>query len=261
MRIPTSLVVMSCVTALPFGLAIRDTVRHSPRGDELDLTGERARARELREKEQLEEARAQAEYEARRREHERRLDALYGPTPASEGHAFDNAGGPTSIEVGMADCDRMHEKLRAAWGPPTDDVWVDPTTHHRASLTGDDCILTFEPYLDVDAWVARLPFDLLGKPTATSLEPMPGVGYGHDGTLLDVEPDDHNKIIAINAIAFTDRESQAAIVEALSVRLRARPMQSATDPNVWTWPSTPVVRFDASGASRFSVQIGKPSWQ
>ncbi len=96
MRIPTSVVVMSLLTAVPFGLGIKDTLSKKQSSsfdeDELDLGGDRARARarEARYAEYEREAAREAEERTvRREERTAKLDLLYGKHPASLGSLFD----------------------------------------------------------------------------------------------------------------------------------------------------------------------------
>lgn len=96
MRIPPSVIVMSVLTAVPFGLGIRDTLKHNDAGaDELDDGFDfGSRKRSARERAELaayeaELAREAAEREAQNRARLATLDQLYGATPASMGSMFD----------------------------------------------------------------------------------------------------------------------------------------------------------------------------
>src|SRR5690348_1005184 len=96
MRIPTSVIVMSVVTAVPFGLGIRDTLdkKDSHADDELgvlDFSGKRsARERERAlEEYQAEMQREAAEREARAKAKLAKLDELYGAKPAQMGALLD----------------------------------------------------------------------------------------------------------------------------------------------------------------------------
>ncbi len=96
MRIPTSVFVMSVVTAVPFGLGIRDTLKHEDvsaeeYGDDIDFGGSRDRAERVR-------ALAEYEAEARREQAEREvksaariatLDQLFGEKPGQMGTLFE----------------------------------------------------------------------------------------------------------------------------------------------------------------------------
>jgi hypothetical protein len=96
MRIPPSVMVMSLLTAVPFGLGIRDTLNSKNRD-----RSERERMESAkREKERAMSYEAQAAYEAeaRRAEEDRqelvreqlaKLDQLYGANPAHMGTLFD----------------------------------------------------------------------------------------------------------------------------------------------------------------------------
>lgn len=297
MRIPASLVgsrwlIPLCVTAVPFGLAIRDTVRHTPRGDELDLTGEQTRARDARARAEREEAKARAEYEAEQRAREARLLQLFGKTPASLGSLFEGVtlGAPAEsfqteearqriydaiqfhaleiafltdknldgirIDISQSECDRLHSLLDAAWRPSSNDVWLDPATHQRAAFSADDCSLVFDRYLDAADWVALLPLHL---DDTTFPFAYPGVGSGRGGARC--YRDFAGIVRGVNITGDTDLDTQAKIRDALAARLNVQPVPSADDANVWLYNSKPPVRFDASGASRFSIQIGRPTWQ
>ncbi|NVB82307.1 MAG: hypothetical protein HOV81_28260 [Kofleriaceae bacterium] len=95
MRIPTSVFVMSVLTAVPFGLGIKDTLTHKQPtfdDDAFDFTADSARDR-ARERRYAEYER-QAEQEKlertkRRDERTAKLDTLYGKQPASLGSLFD----------------------------------------------------------------------------------------------------------------------------------------------------------------------------
>lgn len=96
MRIPPSVIVMSVVTAVPFGLGIRDTLKHQDAGaDELDDGFDfGSRKRSARERAELaayeaELAREAAEREAQNRARIATLDQLYGAAPAAMGSLFE----------------------------------------------------------------------------------------------------------------------------------------------------------------------------
>jgi len=100
MRIPTSVIVMSLLTAAPFGLAIRDTVKNKPgseleelyagleSGGEYSSAEERKREAELMAEYEAERAQEEAETRRKRRENEKRLDTLFGQEKASMGSYF-----------------------------------------------------------------------------------------------------------------------------------------------------------------------------
>ena len=180
---------MSLVTAVPFGLAIRDTVRHpSANEDALDFDGSHARARALAAEQarwEAEERAAQARHEAARA---KAIHALYGAAPASLGSVFDgiHLGAPSTefqpdaarraiqalesesgievafdtdfaqlrgITVDLGDtCDDLATQLRAAWGASPWATWRAPDGQ-RAHLDTDACSLTFDRSVDAAAWV------------------------------------------------------------------------------------------------------------
>ena len=94
MRIPPSVIVMSLVTAVPFGLGIHDTLtkKEAVAADhEYDFSGKRSaaeRARALAEYE-AEQRRELAERERARAERIAKLDTLFGHEPAMLGSLFD----------------------------------------------------------------------------------------------------------------------------------------------------------------------------
>lgn len=90
MRIPPSVIVMSLVTAVPFGLAIRDSLRHhepataDDSDDDLDLGGRRAALKEFKAQQREADERKQL----REAEQTKQLDGLFGAQPASLGGRF-----------------------------------------------------------------------------------------------------------------------------------------------------------------------------
>jgi hypothetical protein len=95
MRIPPSVIVMSVVTAIPFGLGVRDTLKHkdvsAEEYDDLDF-GDRRSARERRaelEEYEAERRREQLEREAKSEARIAQLDQLIGDKPAQMGSLFD----------------------------------------------------------------------------------------------------------------------------------------------------------------------------
>lgn len=203
MRLPPSVVAMSLITAVPFGLAIRDTIRHpSANQDALDFDGSRARAREeAAAQERWDEAQraAEAEHDAARA---RAIHRLYGAAPASLGSVFDgiHLGADStdfqpesarkaiqalqedsgieinfvadtvrleSIAVDLGDsCDDLANQLRAAWGVSPAETWLGPDGQ-RARLDSDACTLTFDRAVDAAAWLDR---------SATAIVPLAELG-------------------------------------------------------------------------------------
>jgi hypothetical protein len=280
MRIPPSMIVMSVVVAGLFGLGIRDTVGKTQRAEELDLTGERARARAQLEQMRAKEAAIRREFEERQHVREAKLDSLIGKRRGTPGTFFDgiSLGAPMEafqteearqriydamadhfvevsfrgidhlyaihVEVPHSVCDSFHTRLSHAWGASSEDTWLE-----------------FSSYLEPGEWVARLPFDAIGRTEHDVPASMPGTGNGHSYTAISVERDDHDRIKAINVVANADIATQELIRDAISARLGVNAEASTQDRLVLVWNTKPKVRLDTSGASRFSVQIGTPSWQ
>lgn len=130
---------------------------------------------------------------------------LFGPTPASFGPAFgplqlgaqftawETAGVKAAIQAIEAGgivwvtsdrppygatidsialefagpCSSIRAEFVARWGATADDIWVDPSAHHRARFDLAACQLRVESYLDVDAWIAD---------TATAPLPLGAIG-------------------------------------------------------------------------------------
>jgi hypothetical protein len=97
MRIPPSVIVMSLLTAVPFGLGIRETLakKDAPAEDRYDSDlgfGSRRSSRESRralEEYEAELAREAKEREARKLERMTQLDQVFGPKPAMMGSLLD----------------------------------------------------------------------------------------------------------------------------------------------------------------------------
>ena len=108
MRIPASVIVMSLVTAVPFGLAIRDTARHHDNAadDEVDFDGtataRRERVADMKAYEE-QEAKDKAEAAERRALVVKRFHEMYGAQPASLGSLFDG------IKLGEHATEVLHE--------------------------------------------------------------------------------------------------------------------------------------------------------
>jgi hypothetical protein len=142
-RIPTSLLVMPLVAAIPFGLAVRDTI-HQRAADE--------RGAQLAMHEQLQRAADQAAT-AGRRARFAALHDLYGARPASRGPAARE----DAIVVGHRGedvCEELDTQLRAGWGQPARPAtWLDATAHTRATFEVADCTLRFSSYTPLAEWI------------------------------------------------------------------------------------------------------------
>lgn len=326
MRIPPSVIVMSVVTAVPFGLGVRDTFRHEDAGaDDVGLGfGSRQSAREQAELEAYEaEMRAeQMEREARAKARLDQLDQLFGAKPAAMGSLLDgivlgasagsfqpehvrrrielasrdglitvsfdvDAKSLNGVEVAVNSdyetvdaCDKLGEKLGAAWGASTNGVWLDPATHQRAALDLDDCRLRFERYVESAAWVAQLPLAAIGASADALTEQLagagnadldgdrvywsaPGLRYGKAETRLEAYVV-NGKIVGFKATVDSDFDSTLAVRDALSAKLKAQPTKNADDAaedlNVWEWKRRVPVSLDQFDTDRFSVLVGKMPW-
>jgi hypothetical protein len=205
MRIPPSAIVMALVVAVPFGFAVRDTLK----GNDAQTKQEREQA-ELRAEEaklQAEQAaEEQAQYEREKKltaEREQTFATVIGAEPATLGDRFggvqvgakatddldeklgamdavldvtnhglqlrgDGTIASVSFTFGDTHCEKMREIIQAAWGPATaaDEIWIDRVHHRRASLGGLLCVLHFDQIVDDAAWAkAALP-KLIGKTPA-----------------------------------------------------------------------------------------------
>jgi len=190
MRIPPSAIVMSLLVAVPFGLAIRDSLK----GNDLQSKMDREVVEELEraakaQAEQAEEAKREAEAEKARDEHRKKTFAsLIGTTRGSLGAQFSvqvgeqppdgfeakldaiedlefrdsmmpgmqlrGDGTLTSVTLPLGDehCSEMRTALEHAWGTAEDDIWIDTEHSRRASLGGLLCVLHFDQFVDDAAW-------------------------------------------------------------------------------------------------------------
>ena len=201
MRIPPSVIVMSLVTAVPFGFAVRASLRHQD--GKID---EQARARAEAEQRARDYAEQEAQ-EARERDLAKArqragIEQLFGPTPATLGSLFHGMtldqpkgslvpepvkteammvdlhiniryepnGALTKVHLGAADrdlCSAITDRLDAIWhdGTPVDQaiVWLDPATHQRAVLLAVDseCSVDFTQYVPVEVWFDRSPASIV----------------------------------------------------------------------------------------------------
>jgi hypothetical protein len=205
MRIPPSAIVMTLVIAVPFGFAIRDSLK----GNDAQSKKEQAEKEVAAEQASLlaeQKDREAKEYEAQKLVDAKRkqtLASLIGATRGSLGDRFkgtqvgmalsaefetslngidgleDRDGekpglqlrgngdiAAVSFTIGDEHCGEMRQALVAAWGEGTDDVWVDSEHARRASLGGLLCILHFDQIVDDKTWTkAALP-NLIGKTPA-----------------------------------------------------------------------------------------------
>jgi len=180
MRIPTSVVVMSLITAVPFALAVRDTVKPHPKTlDEMTDAEREAHFEQEMQKEAAEEAAREAANTAKRAE---TYKTFFGSKPAQLGSYFTGAqlGMPVdqpkfdslasntlveainfvgehtldSIRISESEhCDALHSAMVAAWQDSSDGVFLDTANHQRASY--HDCTVTFDRYVEVNQWIDK----------------------------------------------------------------------------------------------------------
>jgi hypothetical protein len=205
MRIPASAIVMTLVVAVPFGFAVRDTLK----GNDAQTREQREQAAMRADEDKLhaeEVAEQQAQYEREKKltaERGETFATLIGKQPATLGERFGGTqvgmkapddfedqlgrvdevldvtnhglqlrgdGGVASVSFTFGDthCDQIRDIVKAAWGPATadDEIWIDLAHHRRASLGGLLCVLHFDQIAEDPAWAkAALP-KLLGKTPA-----------------------------------------------------------------------------------------------
>lgn len=326
MRIPSSVVVMSLLTAVPFGLGIKDTLQHKQSSideddDAFDFGGNRARVRATQRRyAEYEREAAQEALERTKRREERtaKLDTLYGKQPASLGSLFDGihlgAGAGSfqpetareriydatrdgflnvvfdvdttqlrglSVEIGTVDysestdetCEKLRDKLTAAWGTTAGSTWLDPSTHQRATVDSAYCALRFDRYLEPTDWLASVHMEAIGMkadklvelagPTAEVQEDMiswqvPGVGFGSKSTTVEAYLE-NGKVVTIAAITDGDFDTIAAIRDAISAKRKADPTTDE-DTGAWTWKGKVPVTLDNTRVARFQLTVGKGSW-
>jgi hypothetical protein len=324
MRIPPSVIVMSVVTAVPFGLGVRDTLKHkdvtAEEYDGLDF-GEgrsaRERSRELEEYE-AEARREQLEREAKSKERIAQLDQLVGAKPAQMGSLFDGivlgagAGSfqPENVRLRIENatrdgfmsvsfdadakalngidvivgsdydssdaCEELLKKLDAKWGSPTNNAWLDPATHQRASFDTDSCKLRFDRYVEPTDWVAALPIAAVGSSTAKFTAQLtagdvdqndervvwtsPGVGYGKGPSHYEAWIT-NGKVTGFTMSGDSDFDTILAVRDAMSAKLKAQPKKTAdeydAEYSTYEWKRRPYVRLATTGTDRFTVTVEK----
>jgi hypothetical protein len=201
MRIPPSAIVMTLVVSVPFGLAIRDSLKGNDRQSKQDRELEEARQYEEKARaDQLAEEKREADAEKARDEHRKqtfasllgttrgmlgtRLGAQIGDVPpdgfentldsledlefsdgVTPGNQLRGDGKLTSVSlpVGDAHCGDMRNALEHAWGTAADDIWIDTDHSRRASLGGLLCVLHFDQFVDDAAWAKTALPKILDK--------------------------------------------------------------------------------------------------
>jgi len=202
MRVPTSAIVMTLIVAVPFGFAIRDSLKGNDAQTALDDEETQMREAEAKYKAQ-EVAEQQAQYEREKQDkadREKMYKQLIGADKATLGAMFDGASvgaqppaefedklaeavakldntgenfglqlqgdgriASVSFPIGEAHCDDIKPVLAAAWGEAPDDIWIDLAHKRRASLSGLLCVLHFDQIVDDATWVKNAMPRLVGK--------------------------------------------------------------------------------------------------
>lgn len=200
MRVPPSMIVMGLLTAIPFGIAIKQTMHKSPDADrELEESIDPDLARERRSMERAAEYEKQYEAERQAQEVEKakaraQHKQLIGREPATLGPALsmfqwgkrsDDApsiGGvtvtPTYAVNGLVslsvrffeDCNNFATDIDTTWGAPVGDglkeTWAKDGVH--ATFDSGGCTLSFDKTATAEQWIAHgdaslVPIDWAGK--------------------------------------------------------------------------------------------------
>lgn len=207
--LPASTILLAVATAIPFGLAIRDTLAGTyEASDEVHDEGELSDD-ELARIERVEALDAAADLEiakVERQERVARLARLIGDEVATPGPLFSSIHlgdpvGTSSVESTAdaqlmllddgvtshslylklhdreGDCEQLERSVRNAWGEPGafDDRWIWVIPSQRAIWNPEDCSLTFERLSALDAFfglTSQIPLVAIGKPPATLLDDL-----------------------------------------------------------------------------------------
>ena len=206
MRIAPSVIVLPLILAVPFGLAIRDSLHGDDRAGAAARTAAAAADLEATQHAELVAAEREQYERGERLAAERHawLGALIGSEPATLGPALAHtqlgelasandvtvpqspavvassiqlARDGTVLEVALAiekaSCRDLRDTLVKAWGEahPLDAssaIWIDPAHHRRASVLDRDgeCTLSFDRVVGDAAWVAMVLPGVLGETSA-----------------------------------------------------------------------------------------------
>ncbi len=282
MRIPPSAIVMSLVAAVPFSLAIRDTITHrdrlAQRNDERQViaTDEQTELAFEAQREQQ----VAAEQALRDQERHAKASQLVGKAFVTPGPAFGRItlGGPNTdgdatvvldahdtvlvmsskLDDDDAGCSTLAEVAAKTWGEPAHDhVWLDLATHHRASI-GPECALELARFDEPIAWVAQLPLAAVGGSRAelakrfASQDADPDAAWlapGLDGdeltTLWPVYDVAHpDKLLGLDLSTNATPETARRVLEALAARIGTKPTHG--DDDVYRWKSVRVEIADGN---------------
>jgi hypothetical protein len=290
MRIPPSVFVMSLVTAVPFGLAVKDTL-HPPK----------TRAEIEADKERQYELDMQKQAEADRQAEEQRTATVFGGLlgePGKLGTYLDGiaVGAPAdqaeqikeraanasdlidfvytehdgkvesiAIAAGGGSCSDLLRAVRTKWGEGP--RWIDAATHTYAQLDEDDCELTLDRYVDVEQFLdktlaASIPIGALGKAFDALPEDLQqydtparlGLAQGGPAN-IELSSNDAGKVIGLSASFKVDALAEPAVL----ARLQQLFGKGTQDPDTgeWDWKGKVPVHYAYSNAHGY-LDIGQP---
>ncbi|HEX5063000.1 MAG TPA: hypothetical protein VFV99_26680, partial [Kofleriaceae bacterium] len=177
-------------------------------------------------------------------------------------------------------CEKLDDKLTAAWGHPTNDAWLDTATHQRATLDKDDCKLRFDMYVEPADWVAQLPLAAVGSSAeklsqqlggSGSVESdddrlywnVPGLRFGKGDTKIEAYAV-NGKIVGFKVTASSDFDSTLAVRDAISAKLKKQPKSEDSEYessfHLYQWKTRVPVSLETSDSDRFTVMVGKMPW-
>ena len=291
MRIPPSVFVMSLVTAVPFGLAVRDTLHpHKTRAEiaadneqqyELDMQKQEAADRQAEEQRKATVMKGLLGDKGKLGAY---FDGIAIGAPVAQAEAihdrtlntadivtFEYDAGSDGmvkslrLESGGDSCAELGTAIHAAWGPQTE--WLDEPAHTRVHFDETECTLAFDRYVDLEHFVdktltASIPVAALGK----TLDQIPGLdeddhlaapGLVNTGAQVDVRftTDDAGKIVGVSASFSADADADATIRARLD-KLFGKGKLDA-DTSEWDWKGKPPVHY-ALTAGHAYLDIGQP---
>ena len=293
MRIPTSVIVMSLVTAAPFALAVRDTLHAQPMHhtyeDELDVSPEAETARYEAEMQRMEAERAAEEAHKRSV-----LAGLLGEPGKLTGYlddltigasrdqvdavaeriapvhdlldfspTYDAADKVTSLRIVFDDCDALRDAVHAQWGETN--RWVDAAAHVTTTFDDNDsCSIEQHGYVEMAQFLdktttASIPLGALGKPSSTlpadlTMLSRPGLANTSAPTVT-ATADDHGKVITLEVSFEAEVEADEPIRARLDTLLGKGTQD--LDTGEWQWKGKIPVRYSYTDAHVFMV-IGQP---
>jgi len=290
MRIPTSVFVMSLVTAVPFGLAVRDTLHPHPKAL-AEMTDE--------EREAQFEADMQKQAETDRAAEQQRKQTVLGGLLGDKGKVgtyLDNLalGAPedqaaairdrvqngsdiidfsyevsqgkvSSIRISSTECDDLEKTIKRAWGEGN--AWTDPSTHTRTKFDSEGCTLRIDRYVEIEQLIdktltASIPVAAIGK----TLDQVPGLSdddtlaspglQSTDGEIsVRFTTDDSGKIVGLSAAFGADADADVTLRARLD-KLFGKGKQDR-DTGEWDWKGKTPVHY-ANTDARIYLDIGAP---